>query len=260
VILGVVTSPVASSPAARKASEVIAEQIRAEIATGRLQPGEVLPSETVLLERYDVARSTMREALRILESDGLVLIQRGTKGGARVQAPNVAALARRVGLHLQLRGAQLRDLIEVQVVLQPWAAGLAALARTDEDLASLRRAVELVESSDTVAEYLAGFTALVRALHDATHNPVIALFSELTGELWRDGITAFAEEIDAPARYSKDFFAASAATYGRLVDLIEQGESAAAQSFWQQYMEDTGAARHAERAPLHVYEAERRGR
>src|SRR5260221_14469516 len=66
------------NPIARTASEAVAEDIRAQIATGRLQAGDRLPSETSLLQVYDVARSTMREALRILESDRLVVVERGT--------------------------------------------------------------------------------------------------------------------------------------------------------------------------------------
>ena len=62
---------------ARTASETVAEAIRARIATGALRPGDMLPSERSLLDEFGVARPTMREALRILESDGLVSVRRG---------------------------------------------------------------------------------------------------------------------------------------------------------------------------------------
>lgn len=253
MILRPVVSARIPNATARTASETIAERIRAQIATGRVRPGEMLPSETALLEMYDVARSTMREALRILESDGLVTIERGTKGGARVQEPDVASLARRVGLHLQLRGAELTDLVDFQAVIQPRAAGLAAAARTDDDLAHLRSAVERVANSANVDEYVAAFGSLVKALLAASHNPVMALFTELTRELWREGLKAFMEKIDAPARYSKTFFTSSAATYSALVDLIEEGDADGAEAFWRDYMEETGAARRPKAAPLRVY-------
>jgi DNA-binding FadR family transcriptional regulator len=241
------------SSAARKASERIAEQIRGDIATGRLQPGEMLPPEATLLARYEVARATMREALRILESDGLVTIRRGIKGGARVQEPDLAPLARRIGLHLQLRGTSLQHLTDAQVAVHPQAAATAAVERTDEDLALLRQAVDQVAGATTIDEFIDAVERFSLQVFRASHNPVLELFTELTSELWRHDIRAFADSIDAEANFSRDFFVQSSQTYAELVDLIEAEDAARAYTFWRGYMELTGAARELLPSPLSVY-------
>lgn len=247
------SAPTPPTPPVRKASEAIAEQIRAQIATGQLQPGEMLPPEGALLEQYQVARPTMREALRILESDGLVTVERGTKGGARVCEPNIGFLGRRLGLHLQMRGTVLRDLVQMQAAIQPRAAALAARRRTDEDLSSLRRAVAAVAASDTVDEFLAALTLFVDSLLRASGNPAMTLFNELTQELQETSMRAWVEEIDAPAHFSHDFFAQEAEKYAALVDLIEKGDTDGAEDFWREYMEETGTVQRGQRAPVRIY-------
>lgn len=238
---------------ARTTSELIAEKIRGRIATGQLQPGQMLPSETVLLEQYDVARSTMREALRILESDGLVTILRGTKGGAKVQDPDVASLARRVGLHLQLRGSTLEDLAQVQAAVQPRAAALAAAAADPERVAELRAAVADIGGSETVEQYLRAVDRFATALLRAAGNPVMTLFTELTAALWHHDVRAFVRDIDAAERYTQEFFVADGQRHEQFVDLIEAGDADGAEDFWRSYMEDTGVIRREGREPLRVY-------
>ena len=165
-----------TSQGPRTAGEAVAEEIRSQIATGQLRPGDMLPPERALLDRYGVAQPTMRGALRILESDGLISIERGTKGGARVTEPDVAPLARRVGLHLQLRGTDVRDLIQAEAVIQPGAAGLAALARGAEDVERLRSAVRAAAGAASVAEYLTALTEFTDALlHTAAQPHALAL-------------------------------------------------------------------------------------
>jgi len=241
--------------AARTASEVVAEAIRGQIATGQLSPGEMLPPESSLLEQYGVARSTMREALRILESDGLVRIERGTKGGARVQEANLAPVARRVGLHLQLRGADLEHLVEAQAIIQPGAVGLAAISRTTQDLSRLRATVAWVAASEDVGEYIEAVAAFTARLLEATHNPVVAMFWELTLGLFREGIDAIVDEYGIVAESGDELFTSSASTFGELVDLIEAGDDVGAESFWRGYLRDIGAVSSAEPSPLRVYQA-----
>src|SRR5687767_10224840 len=99
------------------------------IARGDLKPGDALPSETALMEQFGVARPTMREAIRVLESDGLIRIQLGMYGGARVQELDLDLLARRAGLYLQMHGTTMRDLVEAQNVVEPGTVRLAAQRR-----------------------------------------------------------------------------------------------------------------------------------
>lgn len=234
-------------------SETIAEHIRSRIATGQLKPGDILPSERVLLEVYDVARPTMRGALRILESDGLVSIERGHKGGARVVEPDISPLARRVGLHLQLRGTDVLELIEAQAMIQPGAAALAASARDASDLARLRAAVNRFTASNTVGDFLGAVEAFTDALLHASHNRAIALYSELTGALLSEGLRSYAIENQISVKLIKDVIKWTAIQFGTLVDLIEACDADGADEFWRDYLRVTGTALLTSPSPLKLY-------
>src|SRR5256885_7189092 len=68
-----------------KAAELVAGHVRSQIVRGELSEGDALPPESALMEQFDISRPTLREAFRILESEGLITVRRGARGGARVQ-------------------------------------------------------------------------------------------------------------------------------------------------------------------------------
>src|SRR5262245_42996392 len=76
-----------------KTGEMIAERLRRQIARGELAIGERLPPEDELTAEFGIARTTLREALRILESQGLLEIRRGRTGGPVVTMPKIDSLA-----------------------------------------------------------------------------------------------------------------------------------------------------------------------
>ena len=85
-----------------KVAELVANDLRRKIIRGQLPLGDTLPNEPALLDVYKVSRPTLREALRILESEGLVTIKRGAQGG-QVHVPDMAVAARHVALQMQVR-------------------------------------------------------------------------------------------------------------------------------------------------------------
>src|SRR4051794_2911660 len=95
-----------------KAAELVASDLRRQIIRRTLSAGDALPNETALMEVYDVSRPTLREALRILESEGLVSVKRGAHGGARVHLPDVSIAAKYAALLLQVRGTTIADVFE----------------------------------------------------------------------------------------------------------------------------------------------------
>jgi DNA-binding FadR family transcriptional regulator len=125
-----------------KSAEVIASQLRRRIADGRLLPGESLPPENQLAEDFGVSRPTLREALRVLESQGLLETQQGSRTGIRVKAPSTAALAVAAGVVLEYRGATVNDVFEAQAIIEPACAGRLASVATPEDLGVLWDLVE----------------------------------------------------------------------------------------------------------------------
>jgi DNA-binding FadR family transcriptional regulator len=92
-----------------KMAELVSDRLRRQIIRGELSTGDALPSETALMARLGVSRPTLREAFRVLESEGLITIRRGAHGGARVQSPNGEIAGRYAGLLLEFRRTTLAD-------------------------------------------------------------------------------------------------------------------------------------------------------
>ncbi len=144
-----IDSPIAR----RKVYELIAERLLAQITDRRLHPGDVLPTERELTRSFRVGRSSVREALRILESQGLI---KPVATGAFVVAEYGNPLHHSLDLLLTLHRASLRELFEVRKILEVEAAALAAARRTDADLHTM---------SLTIEEMVAGLAAQERYIN-----------------------------------------------------------------------------------------------
>src|SRR5438105_15059508 len=125
-----------------KTAELVAAHLRRQIVRGDLKEGDALPPETVLMEQFGVSRPTLREAFRVLESEALITVRRGSRGGARVHVPNGDVAARYAGLVLQYRGATLADVLEARLIVEPPCAAQLAARRTAADLRRLRAAAD----------------------------------------------------------------------------------------------------------------------
>ncbi|MGS0753570.1 FadR/GntR family transcriptional regulator [Roseateles sp. GG27B] len=124
-------------PKRPKAAEMVAAELRRQIVTGRLKPGDKLHPENVLVTEFGVSRPTLREALRLLESESLITISRGKHGGSRVSSIDLSAAARQVGVFLQLQGATLQDVWLARTIIEPPAVALLAAQRNPQALAEL---------------------------------------------------------------------------------------------------------------------------
>ena len=241
------------SHSARTASEQVAEQIRSLIASGQVKPGDMLPSERLLIDSYDVAQPTMRGALRILESDGLISIERGTNGGARVLEPDLVPLARLFGLHLQMRGANMRELFETQAALLPTAVSLAAGNRTDLEIQQLRLVVEWCGSAATLETFLLAVADFGTAVLKASHNRVLALYGELSTAVRSEALYDFASSAGFTFESLEIFLRRTTKLFSSLVDLIEAGESDRAEKLWKNELARASSALWPEPAPLELY-------
>ena len=241
------------SHAARTASEQVAEQIRSLIASGQVKPGDMLPSERLLIDSYDVAQPTMRGALRILESDGLISIERGTHGGARVLEPDLVPLARLFGLHLQMRGANMRELFETQAALLPTAVSLAAGNRTDLEIQQLRLVVEWCGSAATLETFLLAVADFGTAVLKASHNRVLALYGELSTAVRSEALYDFASSAGFTFESLEISLRRTTKLFSSLVDLIEAGESDRAEKLWKNELARASSALWPEPAPLELY-------
>ncbi len=125
-----------------RASEEVVEQVQQAIFSGQLSPGDRLPSERELAEQFGLSRMTIRDALRLLESGGLIEIKVGASGGAFVREPNFDSLSNSISSMLKFKKATVLELAEARKVIETATAELAAQRATAEDLQTLRRAVE----------------------------------------------------------------------------------------------------------------------
>jgi GntR family transcriptional repressor for pyruvate dehydrogenase complex len=166
----------------------LADDIRRQIMSGNLKLGARLPSEADLAHQYGVSRSTVREALRVLESQSLLVTTRGATGGSWINHPNQEQIAAylETGFRLMTLASKLSSemspgmlsvdaLLEVRAIVEIPAAELAAARRTHEQLTLLE---ESVDRHDGNGEMHAVHRSFHDILFDATHNPLLATVSQ----------------------------------------------------------------------------------
>ncbi|BEQ14671.1 FadR/GntR family transcriptional regulator [Desulfoferula mesophila] len=122
--------------------EVVASEIREAILTGALKLGDTLPNETKLARQMAVSRPVIREALRYLQAQGLIKINRGTKGGAMVGRIDHLFLLENVADLIRLRQLTVDHLVQVRQFVEPEVFRLAATNATDEDLIDLENIID----------------------------------------------------------------------------------------------------------------------
>ena len=120
--------------------ELVLDQIQTAINLGRFRPGDRLPPERDLADMLRVSRTTVREAVAVLESQGVIEVRRGRNGGLIVRelSPTRADIRKRLRAHRD----QLQDIFDYRVAVESAAAALAAERRTAVDVTTLRRLVD----------------------------------------------------------------------------------------------------------------------
>jgi DNA-binding FadR family transcriptional regulator len=152
-----------------KAAQLLTDELRRLIIL-QGKPGDFLPPERVLVETYEVSRPTLREAIRVLESEGLLEVRRGMHGGAVVRGASIEDLARRFGLYIQMQGATGGEVFRLRLLVEPTAAGLAAKRGKKAEpkltaaLVEEEQAIARAARDDTVSEVLVAFHDVVLEL------------------------------------------------------------------------------------------------
>ena len=141
-------------PRTLKRSELIARDIVKDIAVQGLRPGAPLPPESSMMDTYGVGRASIREALRILEAQGLILLKPGRNGGPVVARSGPEQLGQALTLFLRMSGATYGDLASFMRRVSPL---LAELAAKNPDRAAVRAAVNLSKSNPCAMVTEGGF-------------------------------------------------------------------------------------------------------
>jgi GntR family transcriptional regulator, transcriptional repressor for pyruvate dehydrogenase complex len=167
-----------------KIAFAIAGQLREQIVRGELQSGEPLPIESDLIEHFGASQSVVREALRILEMEGLVQVRRGQGGGPRVTHPSIVTVAQAVGVHLQLQEVSVTDVWAAHTDLVLSAIDRLARAPTPSAIAAISSAIDALGSKvGTRSEYSVAVTdvteEIVRQAGNSTQLLLISALKEV---------------------------------------------------------------------------------
>jgi GntR family transcriptional repressor for pyruvate dehydrogenase complex len=223
-----------------KVAELVAGEIRRRIISGDVNAGDPLPNEAELTALFGVSRPTLREALRLLESDGLIEVKRGVRGGPRVRVPDVGVTARHAALLLQMRGTTLEDLIGARLIVEPAAVRELARRASKADVKALREAhqteLDAGDDYDANAHHATLFHALLVQL---VGNQTLALLNELLTGIQDLENRTVVDRLSADE--ARSVVAKARREHEQVIDLIEQGDAAGAEAAWTRHLTGTVA-------------------
>lgn len=172
----------------QKASDVLAGELRTRIVNGSYSIGDLLPAERTLSETCQVSRTTVREALRILEVQELIEIRPGRSGGAVVRHPSPQLVADSLDMLIRAQRIELQELLDARKAIEPTSARLAAIHRTNEELAEIEAAQETLIGAidgphlDFNRANLEWHSAISRASHNRV---LISVMNALSPAIYR---------------------------------------------------------------------------
>jgi GntR family transcriptional regulator, transcriptional repressor for pyruvate dehydrogenase complex len=216
--------------------ELVVDQLRRALALGRFAPGDKLPPERELSEQLGVSRTTVREAVRVLEGEKVLAVSRGASGGIVVLDPGSDAIAEQI----RSQTAELQQIYEFRLANECAAARLAAANHSREDARALRELIKAldenegpVDDPDQAARQATEFGRLDNALHlaiaQASGNPFIVEAVETCRlNMLRPVGSVFSHtegDVNTPHR--------------RIVDAILAGDGATAERVMAEHIDET---------------------
>jgi DNA-binding FadR family transcriptional regulator len=223
-----------------KAAERVAAELRGEIVTGNLRTGDRLQSERLLQEHFQISRPTLREALRLLESESLIEVVRGQHGGARVRMLDIRVAARQVGVYLQMDGTTLHDVWLARSAIEPAAAGMLAKKASRLAQQKMKENIQAAYSAlNDPVEYAALTTGFSEIITDFCGNQTLRMFSMLIHDIVHRqhlDVTVKNHSQQGADRLCKLNIRGRA----KLLELVEAADSVGAESFWRKHLEGSG--------------------
>lgn len=221
----------------RPAYQQVADQLRELVLAGTLTSGDRLPNETDLSASFGVSRSTVREAIRVLSSSGLVYTLRGTTGGtfiSRIRAEEVSDyLETSIGLMSGADDVTLENLIEARFTLEVPAAALAAERRDEDSMAAIRAAVEREGGTpDTRRKY-----AEQRTFHSA----MVAASGNEVLRVMADPVFAVLISYLRPAEVAPEMLKAMNDEHAEIAGLVQEQDATGAAEAMREHLERLSA-------------------
>lgn len=200
--------PSSRAPAPRsRAHELVIDAIEDQVMAGRLVVGDALPPERELAAKLEVSRASVREAIRVLESQGVLhsRVGSGSAAGTFITAMSSAALTRLLRMHVGLSNFPIKDVIEVRVALERASVTLAADNADQHLLAAIRAPLEKMNLPDAPLEvFNDADTTFHVAIAEAAGNRLVAdLTTAIRSSLRPVILRAFHEMADSRALRQK---------------------------------------------------------
>ena len=178
-------------------AEHVANELRSRIIAGDLADGTFLPKQDDLMMQFGISRPSMREALRILETEGLLSVRRGKLGGAVVHRPGISAVANILEMVMQSQAVSLEDISAALRSFEPVCAGLCA-ERSDRLDSVVPRLRDLNQRAEACIDDVRAFTAVSRQFHEELvagcgNSSVIITIGALE-RIWSDRASAWADQ------------------------------------------------------------------
>lgn len=223
-----------------KIASRIAAELRREIVTGKLRPGDRLRNERELQEQFGISRPTLREALRMLEAESLIVITRGQHGGARVTRQDPMVLARNVGTFMQMQGVTLRDVWDARISIEPQAARLltesgnaAAIAEMQANIVAAR---EQIDDPVAYGQLTNEFSLIItRHCGNQTLHILATLLQDIVAR----------QHVDVTVRtYARSgvdrMRELNIRSREKMLSLIREGDATGAENHWREHLEGSG--------------------
>ena len=215
------------------AYESIVEQVERAIADGRLKPGDRLPGERQLMESFGVSRSTVREALRVLQATGSITSRHGDPRGSMVIRYSPDLLTESIQRFARADASSIAELLQFRLSLESTACRLAARLHTEDDVAQLDEALAAMRDAAEADNEFA-FWETNRRFDDtlalASHNQMIRVCGNAVAELMRGiELSRFSTDPDRQAHMRSHVDAAAA-----IVAAIRKGDPVEAAALVQQ--------------------------
>jgi GntR family transcriptional repressor for pyruvate dehydrogenase complex len=223
-------------------AEIVASRLRDDILSGRLKEGDVLPSQESLFGEFGVSPPALREAIHLLETDGLISVRRGNVGGAVIHLPTAERTAHMISMVLQARAATPVDVSEALMHLEPICAGMCA-AREDrmaEVVPYLQNEIDIqTEQFDDVSRYVPNARRFHETLVSRCGNePMILLIGslELIWSAHESSVWSDSSDSAEPAPMVDKTRRAALRDHQRLLDTIREGNAAKAVRLAQDHL------------------------
>ncbi len=206
--------------------ERIVEQVEEAVGRGELRPGQRLPSERELVVQFGTSRATVREALRVLESNGVVRSRPGDPNGPEILPVTSGQLTKQMRRLARADGLTLSQLLVSRMMLDSTANRLAATLRTEGQLAEMEAAIARMR--EAVEGGYASFSEADFAFHEAIARASGNTLIQVCNAVVRDTVLSLISDKIAHARNSKALMRRSLGHHEQVLDAIRAGDGAGA--------------------------------